>query len=62
MGRVAVLVRGTLKRAELKTMATENLQQLSSTLLIHSGRKTLNNGRVMYYNFFSSVSALTILS
>ena len=62
MGRVAVLVRGTLKRVELKTMATENLQQLSSTLSIHSGTKILNNDHVMYYNFFSSVSALTILS
>ena len=52
MGRVAVLVRGMLKRAELKTMAMENLQQLSSTLSIHSGRKILNNGHEIYYNIF----------
>ena len=39
MVRVAVVVRGTLKREELKTMAMENLPPSSSILSIHSGRR-----------------------
>ena len=37
MGREAVGGREMLKRAELKTMATENLPPSSSILSIHSG-------------------------
>ena len=38
MARVAVVVKETLKKEELRTMAMENLLPLSSTLSIHSGR------------------------
>ena len=38
MVRVAVVVKETLKKEELRTMAMENLLPLSSTLSIHSGR------------------------